>query len=275
MADSLEELIAKNRIAAQANTESAVLTANQGLESSLGDLQTEQGEIDPYYNKLIKESASNYQTNLGAARTSASNAGVYRSGIRYNKELQLGAENAAQTSEYSAERTRKLADISRRRSLLKKQTTDTIGALRTKNGADLEASIADLRYKDYIRKQEDAQRMKEIYASKSGSSLSISDQLKVAGLTDKKAYQSDLSKLGETMLRSGMTREQAASSLYNLYGPTTGLKLEDIQRDIKSSYGNGWETGYYKQNRSVFGKGKGKTGVSDRYLSIINSQIMG
>jgi hypothetical protein len=241
MMAALEELIATNRKAAEANIESGVLAVNQGLESNLGDIATEEGEIDPYYNKLIKESSANFQTALGNARTSASNAGVYRSGIRYNQELKLGAENASQTSEYGAERTRKLADISRRRSLLKKQATENANSIRAKGGADLEASIADLRYKEHLRQEEAKQRMKEIYASKSGATLSPSQQ-KQAMLNDNQ----------ETL---GIIQGLANS----------GMKWGDAAKYVDNKYGKGVATKYDLAFKAVYGAKK--YGRSDFFMS--------
>lgn len=174
---TLEELIAKQRASADAATNAAVLEQNQALQTGLGSLDTENSEIEPMYSKLINETNAAYQGNLDKARTAASDAGVYRSGIRYNQELKLGAQNAQQTSEYGAERTRKLADISRRRSLLQKQTQDNIAAIRTRGNANLEEVVAKLRYDDYVRQEQEKARIREIQAQAAASRASNTPSL--------------------------------------------------------------------------------------------------
>lgn len=138
---SLEDLIAAQR------AQAAVQQEKVGQQKAEGEalLTTEQAEINPLYDKLIGETQDAYKTGLETARTSASQAGIYRSGIRYNKELALGQAAAKQTGEYGAERTRKLSDIARRRTLLANQA-----ALNAKEvDVNLGANIADIRYKDY------------------------------------------------------------------------------------------------------------------------------
>jgi hypothetical protein len=175
---TLEELIASQTTAANANTEAAVLGETQKYDNSLGAMQTEQGEIDPYYNTLINETNKGFKNTLGMARTSAAGRGAFwGSGGLSNVEMSIGQENNNKVSEFGAERTRKLADISRRRSLLTKERDENINSLRKTGGANLESAIAGLRYDEFKRQEEarlarekeerdNAQRMREIYASK-------------------------------------------------------------------------------------------------------------
>jgi len=149
MATTLEDLITAQRAQADIQT----LQATQSQKEGEAALNTEGAEINPLYDKLIGETQQAYQGNLENARNSASASGVYRSGIRYNKELALGSAAAKQTGEYGAERTRKLADISRRRTLLAEKSKLTAQEIQ----AGLGSSIADLRYKDW--QQQEAMRL--------------------------------------------------------------------------------------------------------------------
>jgi len=173
MASQLENLILAQRAAASAATSSAAQEQQQALESGLGDIKTEEAEVAPYYNDLIRTTNKAYETNLGSTRSSAAARGAFwGSGGLSNKELALGTENAYQVSQYSAERTRKLADIARRRTLLKKQTAEKIGSIRSTGSANLESAIADIRYKDYQTRYQEEQANYRARLSASSSSSS-------------------------------------------------------------------------------------------------------
>jgi hypothetical protein len=93
-------------------------------------------------------------------------------------------------------------------------------------------------------------------------------------------YASDLGNLGQIMFKTGWTREQAANELYKSYAGL-GYKKEDIQKEIYGTYGDNWESGFYRNNMSKKGgiyKGLnydmvGKNAsVSARYADIIRQQ---
>lgn len=156
MASELEKLVAAKRKESSATTGAQVSNIQGMLESSLGDLLTEQGEVAPMYDNLKRDAQRTYEDTLQSARYSASDRGVFRSGILSNQELKFGQSYSEITSNYDAERTRKLADISRRRTLMKKQANEEIKNTKNVGAAGMEAYISDIRYKDYLQKQEQA-----------------------------------------------------------------------------------------------------------------------
>lgn len=245
---TLEDLIAAQRV--QADIQQQKLGQQKAEEAAA--LDTEQAEINPLYDKLISETGQAYNTNIEKARTSASESGVYRSGIRYNKELAIGAQSAQQTGEYGAERTRKLADIARRRSLLAGRT-----ALAGKEiEANLGATVADIRYKDYQQQQAMAlEREKMAQAAASAA--------KQTGVPDRAtlfaAMQDDISNM------KGIDEYQATQQLYNKYKDEMsrfGVKrseLADLARSAGLKYTNpyagatGVPTGFSKVSSDIVG----------------------
>jgi hypothetical protein len=231
---TLEELIAAQTKSANADTEAAVLGQNQAYDSSNAQMQTEQGEIDPYYNSLINDTNKAYKGALGQARTSAAGRGAFwGSGGLSNVEMSMGSENAGKVSEYGAERTRKLADIGRRRSLLIKERDDNIKSLREKGAAGLESSIATLRYDAYQTEQANAQRMREIYAQNDGSSSNMPEwAAKAQAKSGAMADIMDFFNNGED-LKTGATERVLIPYLREKYGYAFGNTLQD------APWGNG------------------------------------
>jgi hypothetical protein len=206
MASTLEDLIAAQR--AQADVQGGKLVQQQ--KEGEAALQTETGEVNPLYDKLISDTQTAYQGNLDKARTSASEAGVYRSGIRYNKELQLGSAAAQQTGEYGAERTRKLADISRRRTLL----ASNVAQGQSEIQAGLGTSIAETRYKDY--QQQEAMRLEREkmaqQAAQAAAALKAQyDTTKPDRASVVSAIEGDLGSLDKNDI------DKSRQSLYNKY----------------------------------------------------------
>jgi len=228
---TLDEQIAAARNLTTEQTNAEKLAKNQELQSTLGALDTEQAEINPAYDALLRDTGTAFDTSLNTARESAASRGVFRGGILSNKELKLGTERATKISDIVGERTRKLADVAKRRSLAKTQNAQTVAQIERTGAASFGAESSKIRsnYEEQqYQRQQDALKL-----ASSGSSKSTPEW--VAKAQAKSELMSDISQY----IKGGKWKQVAFDSersfLPTLYQAYPELDQKDINNMFYST----------------------------------------